>query len=88
MGIPIIALAQLSRKVEERQSKIPMLSDLRDSGAIEQDADLVMFIHREELYNKETQNRGIAELHIQKNRHGSIGSVKLSLFHNIQNLVI
>jgi len=79
LGLPIIALAQLSRKVEERSGKkIPMLSDLRDSGAIEQDADVVMFIHREEMYDKETNQKGIAEIHLQKNRHGSQGVVPLS----------
>ncbi len=78
MRMPIIALAQLSRKVEDRTTKIPMLSDLRDSGAIEQDADLVMFIHREDVYNKETEKKGTAEIYIQKNRHGSTGSVPLS----------
>ncbi len=77
MGIPIVALAQLSRNVESRTSKIPMLSDLRDSGAIEQDADLVMFIHREDMYNKDTDKKGTAEIHVQKNRHGSTGAVPM-----------
>ena len=77
MGIPIIALAQLSRNVENRTSKIPMLSDLRDSGAIEQDADLVMFIHREDMYDKNTDKKGTAEIYVQKNRHGSTGSVPM-----------
>ncbi|HQN72488.1 MAG TPA: replicative DNA helicase [bacterium] len=78
LGIPIIALAQLNRKVEERkESKIPMLSDLKDSGAIEQDADLVMFIHREEVYKKDTEKKNIADIFIQKNRHGQQGSVHL-----------
>ncbi|HOB71150.1 MAG TPA: DnaB-like helicase C-terminal domain-containing protein, partial [bacterium] len=78
LGIPIVALAQLNRKVEERkESKIPMLSDLKDSGAIEQDADLVMFIHREEVYKKDTEKKNIADIFIQKNRHGQQGSVHL-----------
>lgn len=78
LGIPIVALAQLNRKVEERkESKIPMLSDLKDSGAIEQDADMVMFIHREEVYKKDTEKKNIADIYIQKNRHGQQGSVHL-----------
>jgi len=77
--VPIIALAQLSRKIEERSGKkVPMLSDLRDSGAIEQDADLVMFINREEMYDKEGGQKGLAEIHIQKNRHGSLGVVPMT----------
>lgn len=78
LGIPIVALAQLNRKVEERSTnKIPMLSDLKDSGAIEQDADLVMFIHREDVYKKESENKNIADIYVQKNRHGQQGHVKL-----------
>lgn len=80
MDVPIIALAQLSRKVEERSGKkIPMLSDLRDSGSIEQDADLVMFVHREEMYDKNTERRGTAEIYLEKNRHGSTGIIPLML---------
>ncbi|MGI6393185.1 MAG: replicative DNA helicase [bacterium] len=78
LGIPIVALAQLNRKVEERKdSKIPLLSDLKDSGAIEQDADFVMFIHREELYKKDTDKKNTAGIYVQKNRHGQLGSVHL-----------
>lgn len=77
LDIPIIALSQLSRAVEGRQSKVPMLADLRESGSIEQDSDLVMFIYREELYDKETDKKGIAELHIAKHRNGPLGSVTL-----------
>lgn len=78
MNVPIIALAQLSRKVEERSGKkIPMLSDLRDSGSIEQDSDLVMFVHREEMYDKNTERRGTAELYLEKNRHGATGVIPL-----------
>ncbi|HNW82152.1 MAG TPA: replicative DNA helicase [bacterium] len=78
LGIPIIALAQLNRKVEERSTnKIPMLSDLKDSGSIEQDADMVMFIHREDVYKKDSENKNIADIFVQKNRHGQQGHVKL-----------
>lgn len=73
LDVPILALSQLSRAVEGRTSHVPMLSDLRESGEIEQAADVVCFIYREEIYDKETDKRGIAELHIAKHRHGAIG---------------
>lgn len=71
----MLALSQLSRAVTQRQVKVPQLSDLRDSGALEQDADVVIFIHREDLYEEPTTQPGAAELHIAKNRHGPTGMV-------------
>ncbi|MEJ7892584.1 MAG: replicative DNA helicase [Solirubrobacteraceae bacterium] len=77
LHVPVIALSQLSRAVEQRHEKKPMLSDLRSSGQIEQDADLVMFIYREEYYDKETEHPGEGELLISKHRNGSVGDVPL-----------
>lgn len=76
-NVPLIALSQLSRAVEGRTSHVPLLSDLRESGSLEQDADIVMFIYREELYDQETDKKGIAELHIAKHRNGPIGVIPL-----------
>jgi replicative DNA helicase len=72
---PILALSQLSRALMQRASKVPQLSDLRDSGALEQDADVVLFIHRDEAYDPQMVQQGVAELHIAKNRHGPTGTV-------------
>ena len=80
LDIPVVALAQLSRAVESRQSKVPMLSDLRESGSIEQDADVVMFIYREDIYDEDTDRKGIADVIVSKHRNGPIGSVHLRFF--------
>ncbi|MBS5793762.1 MAG: replicative DNA helicase [Clostridiales bacterium] len=78
LNVPVVALSQLSRAVEQRKPPKPMLSDLRESGAIEQDADLVCFLYREEYYNPETDKRGQAEVIIAKQRNGSVGTINLS----------
>lgn len=91
LEIPIIALSQLSRSVEGREDKRPMLSDLRESGSIEQDADVVMFVHREEMYNRETKKQGIADIFISKHRNGQTGAIelawvsRLATFENLDN---
>ncbi len=77
LDIPVIALSQLSRRVEERSDKRPMLSDLRESGAIEQDADVVIFLYRDDYYNEESDKQNIVEISIAKNRNGSVGKAEL-----------
>ena len=80
LDIPVIALSQLSRAVESREGHRPMLSDLRESGSIEQDADIVIFIHREELYKRDTERKNIADVIVAKHRNGPIGDIALRFF--------
>ena len=78
LNVPILALAQLSRAVEQRHDKRPQLADLRESGTLEQDADLVMFIYRDDYYNRDSEQQGIAEVHVAKHRHGPTDTIKLA----------
>ena len=77
LNVPVVCLSQLSRANEKREDKRPMLSDLRDSGAVEQDADIVLFLYREDYYKEDTENKNIAECSVAKNRHGETGKVSL-----------
>ena len=87
LDIPVIALSQLSRAAEARQDHRPMLSDLRESGAIEQDADIVMFLYRDDYYNPDSEKKNIAEIILAKHRAGSTGTIELLWLGNYTKFV-
>jgi replicative DNA helicase len=82
LNVPIIALAQLNRGVEKRTDRTPQISDLRESGSIEQDADIILMLYRDEYYNKDSDSTGVALLKLAKNRHGSTDDVQLAFLPN------
>jgi replicative DNA helicase len=83
LNVPVLAAAQLSRAIEQRADKEPQLSDLRESGSLEQDADVVMFIHRPELYEKDTLKRHLVQIKVAKHRNGPVGNIELVFRENL-----